>query len=74
MKRPRKSKVYYQLQKEIYYIKIPINKNDKYNPVIKCKGLNRFSRELMRIHRTYKNVTHPDSLLIVFPDDDEIPE
>lgn len=39
MRKRHKKRLSRQLENEYYYIKIPINENDKYNPVVRVREL-----------------------------------
>ena len=58
MRKRHKKRLSRQLENEYYYIKIPINENDKYNPVVKVRGIRKFTRELQRLSKQYHWLDH----------------
>jgi shikimate kinase len=60
-KRIAKKRQMKYLDGDMYYIKVPINENDDYNPIVKCKGFRKFRRELNRLFKQHPNI---ENLLI----------
>lgn len=51
--RQRKKQENRIMKNDIIYLKLFINKNDRYNPVIKCRGFGKFFKKAMYLSSLY---------------------
>lgn len=52
-KRQRKKEENKTMKDQVIYLKLYINKNDKYNPVLKCKSIKKFFSRAMHLGKKY---------------------